>query len=288
MGENDTQSAASGKAIGERKEQGDTATYHFPEHMSDMKRFIGVQLIDLIPKIYDTKRTLAIMDDKQEKRWIMIDPSLDSATQDLEHEAEDEEAAKLAFNPSVGEYECVSDPGPSYATQRQEAWQAFSLIMQQNQWVAMCAADLLMKVGDFPGAEELMQRLQKEIKAQKPYLFDDGKDPQMLAAQEQMQRMTKLNTDLMEKFSTAKIALKGKDELRDIEASRAETDRLKVMVEALAKLVLTPQQKAQMEHELALASHDHISGLITAANQNELDMQKDAASAANEPTTEDA
>lgn len=283
MGENDTQSAASGKAIGERKEQGDTATYHFPEHMSDMKRFIGVQLLDLIPKIYDTKRTLAIMDERQEKRWIMIDPSLPSATQDLQHEAEDEEAIKMAFNPSVGEYECVSDPGPSYATQRQEAWQAFSLIMQQNQWVASCSADLLFKVGDFPGAEELMERLQKEIKSLKPYLFDDSKEPQLAQAQQQLQRLTQLNSELMTKLATKEIALKGKDERRDIDASNAETSRLKVMVEALARLALTPQQKAQMEHELSMASHDHISGLITSANQTELDIQKDAASAANKP-----
>ena len=46
MGENDTQAAASGKAIGERQQQGDTATYHFPEHQGDMLRFIGVQLIE--------------------------------------------------------------------------------------------------------------------------------------------------------------------------------------------------------------------------------------------------
>jgi len=283
MGENDTQSAASGKAIGERKEQGDTATYHFPEHMSDMKRFIGVQILDLIPKIYDTKRTLAIMDERQEKRWIMIDPTLPSATQDLEHENEDEEAIKLAFNPSVGEYECVSDPGPSYATQRQEAWSAFSLIMQQNQWVASCAADLLFKVGDFPGAEELMERLQKEIKAMKPYLFDDGKDPQTAQAQQQLQRLTALNTELMQKLAMKDIALKGKDEKRDIDSANSETNRLKVMIEALARLTLTPQQKAQMEHEIGMQSHDHIAGMIADANQNELDIQKDAAAAANEP-----
>ena len=288
MGENDTQSAASGKAIGERKEQGDTATYHFPEHMSDMKRFIGVQLIDLIPKIYDTKRTLAIMDERQEKRWIMIDPTLSDATQELEHETEDEEAVKLAFNPSVGEYECVSDPGPSYATQRQEAWQAYSLIMQQNQWVASCAADLLAKAGDFPGAEELAERLQKEIKALKPYLFDDSKDPQLGQAQQQLQKLTALNAELMQKLANKELQIRGRDEKRDIDASNAETQRLKVMVEALARLALTPQQKAQMEHEIAMQSHDHIAGMIAATNQNELDMQKDAAAAENEPEPQGA
>ena len=223
------------------------------------------------------------MDDKQEKRWIMIDPTLPTATQELQEVAEDEEAAKLAFNPSVGEYECVSDPGPSYATQRQEAWQAFSLIMQQNQWVASCAADLLFKAGDFPGSEDLAERLQKEIKAVKPYLFDTDKDPPMLAAQQQLQKLTALNAELVQKLANKELQIRGRDEKRDIDASNAETQRLKVMIEALARLALTPQQKAQMEHEIAMQSHDHIAGMIAATNQNELDMQKDAAAAENEP-----
>jgi hypothetical protein len=128
-----------------------------------------------------------------------------------------------------------------------------------------------------------MERLQKEIKAMKPYLFDNGKDPQTAEAQQQLQRLTALNTELMQKLAMKDIALKGKDEKRDIEASNAETNRLKVMIEALARLTLTPQQKAQMEHEIGMQSHDHIAGMISDTNQNELDMQKDAAAAANEP-----
>jgi hypothetical protein len=273
MGENDGQAANSGKGIAERQQQGDTATYHFPEHQSDMKRFIGVQLIDLIPKIYDTNRTLQVMDAEGTKRWLKIDPDLESPTEELQHEMEDEEAIALAFNPSVGEYECVSDPGPDYATQRQEAWNAFSLIMQQNQWVASCAADLLMKAGDFPGAEELAERLQKEIKAIKPYLFDDKKDPELATAQQQLQRLTALNAELMNKLALKELALKGRDEKRDIDAFKADTDRMKAQIEALAKLMLTPQQKAQMEHEITMAGHEHVTNLIESANQGEIDMQ---------------
>lgn len=287
MGENDTQSAASGKAIGERQQQGDTATYHFPEHQSDMLRFIGVQLLDLIPKIYDTGRALQVEDAQGERRWLQIDPTMDDALEVLHDERDEEEAIRLAFNPAIGEYECVSDPGPSYATQRQEAWNAFSLIMQQNQWVASCAADLLFKVGDFPGAEELAERLKKEIKAQKAYLFDDTKEPQLMLAQQQLQRLNALNAELMQKLAMKEITLKGKSELRDVEASNAETKRLQVIVDALAKVALTPRQRAEMEHEVAMHSRDHISGIITAANQTELDMQKDAASSENLPNGQD-
>ena len=227
MGENDTQSAASGKAINERQQQGDTATYHFPDHQSDMLRFIGVQLLDLIPKIYDTKRTLHILDEDGEKRWIMIDPNQDDVVKELEHEQEDEEAVQLAFNPRIGDYECVSDPGPNYATQRQEAWNAVSLILQQNMQLASVIGDLLFKYGDFPGADKIMERLEKEIKATKPYLFDEKQDPGMVAMQQQLQKLGALNGELVQKLAEMQLRLRGKEELRGIEAHKADTDRLR-------------------------------------------------------------
>ena len=284
MGENDTQSAASGKAIGERQQQGDTATYHFPEHQSDMLRFIGMQLLDLIPKIYDTKRTLHIIDEQDEKRWITIDPTLESPVEMLQDAKDDEEAIRLAFNPSLGEYECVSDPGPSYATQREEQWNAFMMIMQQSQWVAACAGDLLMKAGDFPGADELAERIKKEIKALKPYLFDDNASPQSQQAQEQLQRLMALNTELMQKLAMKELALKGKDEKRDIDAARAETERMRAQIEAMSKLQLTPKERAQMQHELMVESHSRQWDIVTQANQAGLDAQSDALGAATDRT----
>lgn len=282
MGENDTQSAASGKAIGERQQQGDLATYHFMEHQSDMFRLIGIQLLDLIPKIYDTNRALQILGGDGEKMWVKIDPDQTSALEEAKEEAEDEEAANIIFNPSVGVYECVSDPGPDDSTRRQEAWAAMSMILQNNKELAAVCADLLFKYGDFPGADKLMERLQKEIKATKPYLFDDKVEPQMLALQQQLKRLTDLNAELMQKLAMRDLSLKGRDERRDIEASRAETDRLKVMIEAVARLTLTPQQKAQMEHEIASSSHDATMQMIVDANAGEISQQagNDASSGA--------
>lgn len=273
MGENDTQSAASGKAINERQEQGDTSTYHFPEHQADMLRFIGMQLLDLYPKIYDTKRALHVIGEDGEKSWIQIDPDQNEAVRELQYDKEDEEAIRIAFNPNIGEYECVSDPGPDYATQRQEAWDATAMILQHNVALTGVIGDLLFKYGDFPGADKIQERLQKEIKAAKPYLFDEEINPQLMAANEQNKRLVALNAELMQKLSMKELALKGKDEKRDIEASRAETERMKVLVEAMAKIVLPPAERERMEHEIALRSHDATLDMVVAANAAELQAQ---------------
>ena len=273
MGENDTQSAASGKAIGQRKQQGDTATYHFVEHSADMLRFIGVQLLDLYPKIYDTRRALHLEGDDGERMWIKIDPDQTEAVEEINELVLDEEAAKIAFNPKIGEYECVSDPGPDSATQRQEAWEAYSLILQQNMALAGVIGDLIFQYGDFPGADKIRERLEKEIKATKPYLFDDGKEPGLMAAQQQLQRLTALNGELMQKLALKEIRLKGKEELRDIEASNAETKRLQVLVEAMAKIVLTPADRERMEHELVSNAHQASLDMIVQANAPEVSSE---------------
>jgi hypothetical protein len=266
LGENDQQSAISGKAINERKEQGDTATYHFPEHMSDMLRFIGVQLLDLYPKIYDTKRALHVIGEDGEKFWLQVDPNMDDVVQEVAEQRNDEEAIKLAFNPKLGEYECVSDPGPDYATQRQEAWNALSQILAANKELGAVCADLLFKYGDFEGAEELRERLLKEIKATKPYLFNDQIEPQMVQLQEQNKRLIAINSDLMMKAAESNLKLRGRDERRDIDAFNADTKRLEMQVNALSKLLLTPQQRAQMEHELNVGVHEHVFDMIREAN----------------------
>jgi hypothetical protein len=58
MGENEN--AKSGVAINARQRQGDRATYHFIDNQAIAIRFTGKILIDLIPKIYDTKRVIVL------------------------------------------------------------------------------------------------------------------------------------------------------------------------------------------------------------------------------------
>lgn len=265
----------SGKAIGERKEQGDTATYHFNEHMSDLDRATGIVLLDLFPKIYDTKRVLRIEGDDGERSWIMIDPQQTDIVQELKKEQDDEEAAKLAFNPTLGEYECISDPGVSLATQRQEAWNAASLLVQANKEIAAACMDLMIKYGDFKGADELAERLKREIKATKPYLFDDAAEPQLMALQEQNKKLVALNAELMTKLADERLKLRGRDEKRDIDAFKAESERMKVLIEAILEHAVTPAQKAQIEHELTLQGHEHIFGLIRDTNAAVLAAQNE-------------
>lgn len=268
-GMEDVQSAASGKAINARQRQGDVVTYHFTEHQYDMYRYLGKQLIGIYPKLYDTKRILHVQGEDLSKQLITIDPKAEEAIQRIKKETET--AEEIIFNPLVGEYEIVSDPGPNYATQRQQTWDAMSQLLAQNKELGAICSDLLFKNGDFKGSEEIADRLQKEIKATKPYLFDETADPAMIALQQQMQKLTALNGELITKLADEKLKVRGRDELRDIESFNADTKRMEAEIKALKDLLLSPQQKAQFEHELELLGHQHVYDTIQSVNESMLE-----------------
>ena len=85
-----------------------------------------------------------------------------------------------------------------------------------------------------------------------------------------------------ESWRLREITLKGKDEKRDIEAHRAQTDRMKAQIDAIEKLTLTPRQKAEMEHELMAESHSVGLQSLVDANRSGIEGQSQSAQQAHE------
>lgn len=177
MGENEN--AKSGVAINARQRQGDRATYHFIDNQAVAIRFTGKILIDLIPKVYDTKRVMRIEAKDNTIMNVTIDPNAPQALQKVENQDEipqdnNQEMVSLIFNPNVGIYDVQSDVGPSFATRRQEAFNALTQIAASNEQFMGIAGDILWKVADFPEAQVLAQRWRKIIPKN---ITGDGIDP---------------------------------------------------------------------------------------------------------------
>jgi len=207
MGENEN--AKSGVAINARQRQGDRATYHFIDNQAVAIRFTGKILIDLIPKIYDTKRVMRIEAKDNTIMNVTIDPNADQALQKVQPQGEiptdnSQQMVDLIFNPNVGMYDVIADTGPSFATRRQEAFNALTQIAAQNEQFMGIAGDILWKVADFPEAQVLAQRWRKIIPKN---ITGDGIDPVIedtmnKAAQQieqQLAVIAKLNQDLEDK-----------------------------------------------------------------------------------------
>lgn len=243
-GQGKESNAVSGKAIMQRQRQGDTATYHFIDGMALMIRHLGKILIDLIPLVYNTARVTQILGKDGKQQQIKIDPNAKQAYQKMQQDKDDIAAI---FNPGKGRYEVESDPGPSYATRRQEAWAAFVQIITGSPELINDIGDYMFQQADFPLADKIAERLRAKIRNTQPWLLDDeAPGPIMQKLQSDLNSATQQIGELLEKLADEKKKLKGKDQRRDIEAFRAESDRIKQFGNTVKDLVGDPKSQRML------------------------------------------
>ena len=232
----------SGKAINARQRQGDNATYHYIDHQASAIRYCGRILIDLIPKIYDTERVIHIIGRDGSRQMVQIDPDAkDAHAQQQDPDEDDYDPQKIAaiFNPMVGQYDIEADVGPSYGTARQEAFNAFSQIIQNNHDLVHVVGDLMFKNADFPGADEIAERLHAMV----PQAALGGPSKEMQEMQQHMQQAAQAGQQQIEALSHDRQKLA--EELREMKGKlsdraegsrldwyRAETDRMKALAAA--------------------------------------------------------
>ena len=223
-----TSNERSGRAILAREKQGDTGTYHYVDNLARAIRHITRQLVDMIPKIYDTERIARIVGLDGEVDMVKINPQQPNPVNEIRDMNTGIVIEKI-YNPGVGRYDVVVTTGPSYMTKRQEAMDAMSQILQGNPQLWSVAGDLFVKNMDWPGSEELAARLAKTID---PKLLEDGdKDPALQAAEQQMQAMgAELDqmAQMMQNFqkSVEVQDLERKNFEAEIKAYQAETQRI--------------------------------------------------------------
>lgn len=217
----------SGAAITARQRQGDNATFHFLDHQSMAIRFTGKQLVDLIPKIYDTPRILEILSEAGDRKKIRLDVSAEQALQKTQQDRDEVEAI---FNPRVGKYEVIADVGPAFATRRQEAWNAYVQILTQNKELVGVIGDLAFKMADFPGAEEVATRLKRMVPQK---ALEDGPSPDLLAAQQQIEALQALVKQVAQKLADKTAEHLNDQEKNAVSAYDAQTKRLSALKEAL-------------------------------------------------------
>lgn len=247
----------SGKAIDERQRQGDTATYHFIDNLAIAIRYCGRIVLDLIPKIYDTPRILRILAEDGEPTAVELDPNAMQSYFEVAKAHGDQ--VRRIFNPNVGRYEVEVDVGPGYATKREEAFNAFSQIAAQNPALMNIVGDLLFKSADFPGAEDLAERLRRMVP---PQALGEGPSAQEQALTAQLQQAQGMMTKLMQQLSEERLKLKGKEQQKDIDVYKAITDRLKTLLPT----ILNPKDIAVMVHDLMVQEQQAQLQQVTAAS----------------------
>ena len=202
----------SGVAIANRQRESDTGTFHYIDNLSRAIRQCGRILIDLIPKIYDTKRIARIIGEDGETDRVMIDPEQETPYEKVE----DGNAIMKIYNPSIGTYDVVVTVGPGFNSRRQEALEAMSMLVQSNPALWQVIGDLLVKNMDWPGAQEMAERIKRTIPPE--LLADADESPELRQA---MQLIEELKAQGMEMRGIIDNIYKS------IEYQKAENDKLK-------------------------------------------------------------
>jgi hypothetical protein len=214
---------ASGVAIQSRQGQSQNSNFHFVDNLHRSIKHAGRILVDIIPKIYDTARTARIIHDDGTQKMVRVNEQF-----------QDETGKDRIYSLDAGRYGVTIDTGPSFASKRQEASAAMTEAVRAYPQLMQIIGDLMIKNMDWPGAQEMAERLRLTLP---PQLQNDPKamkiPPQVQAQIQQMQMMVKqLSQELNE---TTKIIETKKLDLESKE--RIEFAKLQAEIEiSLAKL----------------------------------------------------
>ncbi len=204
----------SGIAIQRRNNQSQTSNFHFVDNLTRSLRHAGRIIDEIIPKVYDTARTARIIGDDGTQELVQINQPFQKDGKEQIHDM------------SVGKYDVTVDVGPSYASKRQEAAASMIEMTKAIPAISQAAPDLIARNMDWPGAQELADRLKKTLP---PGLADD-KDkskeipPQVQAQMQQMSHMVEQLTTQLHAANDALDTKKVEIESRErIEMAKLET-----------------------------------------------------------------
>lgn len=253
----------SGKAIMARQREGDVSTFHFIDNLSRAIRHTGRILIDLIPKIYDAPRIVRIIgeDGTQETKHINQEGPVTDKKGNPQQEPVigpdgqpqvDEQgnpmmkAIMAMHDLTSGKYDLTVTTGPSYTTKREEAAASMTEMLRAFPPSAPVIGPLLAKNLDWPGADEIAEKLEALSSPQLPPEIQQ----QIEQGKQELDRLTQENAQLKmdQSAEQAKIQAQG-EQARIKTAADAEQAHIKLQSEEQIELMRIESQEriAQMK-----------------------------------------
>jgi hypothetical protein len=228
---------SSGIAIQRRNTQAQTSNFHFVDNLTRSLKHTGRILLDLIPSIYDTARIARIIGEDGTQEVVQLNAPFEK------------DGKPVFYDMSVGQYDITVDVGPSYASKRQEAAASMLDLSRSYPQILQIAGDLFIKNMDWPGAQEIAERVKKTIPQN---LIGDKKGQPQLPPQvtQQMQQMSGMIQQLTTRVHEQANAIETKrEELESKE--RIELAKVQANVEIAMAQLGSKESLALLQHQLA-------------------------------------
>jgi hypothetical protein len=271
----------SGRAIMARQREGDTATFHFQDNLSRAIRYLGRILVDLIPKIYDSRRVVRILGEDGESKPAIVDPQISGATE--------KQGNTYIYNLNAGLYDVSVAAGPNYTTKRMEAADAMMQLAQGNPNLFPLIGDVMVRNMDWPGADAIADRLKLMLPPEiKQAEENDDESPEVVALKQQAQQMLDQATQqiqaaeqgiqerdqaiaqLQQELQQAKQTNDLKAQEIQVKVFEAETERMQVEASLMQPVEQGVQQAARPSQPAAMVMVDGREELMAAASEMQL------------------
>lgn len=224
----ESQGQQSGRALLALERSSDTGTFNFPDNLSRSIRYVGKILVDIIPKIIDTKKIQHILGEDGESSAVHLDPEQQQSSRKITGL---DGSIKNIYNLGAGTFDVSVTSGPSYNTKRMEAAAVFTDLAKGASDPASAAVMryLTVKNSDFTSSEEAISALKALLPP--PVLHAISTDdnapipPKAQAALQQLQQQDQQLKEALQKLQQENMMLK----------SGAQTDMAKVNADAQHK-----------------------------------------------------
>ena len=204
----------SGRAILARQREGDVSTFHYIDNLSRAIRHAGRILVDLIPKVYSTARVVRVLGPDGKAGAAAVAPGARGG--------ETLRAVGRIHDLGVGRYDLTVRSGPSFTSRREEAAGQMIELIRAYPAAAPLIGDLLARNLDWPGADEIAERLAASLPP-----MARGASPEIEQARGDLAKLAQALAVARAETAALKQDQAHKSRKLEIEAFRAETERMR-------------------------------------------------------------
>ena len=263
VGRPDTK-AGSGVAIERLQKQSYIGSYHLMDNFNRALEHTGRIINDLIPKVYDTVREVALRNASGESSIVKINQRYRNPKTEKD----------CLYDTTIGEYDVTISTGPSFASQRQEASAFADTLISMNPELFGRIGDLIIKLKELgPIGDEMATRM-----APPEFAAQEGKEklpPQALQAiaqaQEQIQQLDAFaknlheeNTQLKQEKQAKIIEMESRERIATMQAhtemiiaqakigEEKDLETFRVEIEKIVQTLKDQRQHALLDHSADL------------------------------------
>jgi hypothetical protein len=253
---------ASGKAIDARTRQGSYTTYVFFNSINRAIATGGAIVNEMIPRVYDTERVMALMTPDEGMKNITV------------NEQKDEYGERVENDIRKGTYEVRLKPGPSYEGQKELALQSLREVLQADPTAFNLVADLYADNLPLYNTIEIKNRLKTRVPPQIIEAGKTGKMPEQSgpSPEEQAMQMQQAQMQMEAQFKQKQIEIKEKElQLKaqqmqidlEIEHEKLQAEKIQVMGEIEESKMRYMAETQRTESDSAIAHADNLVKILT-------------------------